>query len=285
MIIYENEEYRLWDCHTHWSSLIMRLLKPFMHLLSIYDIIDLTFANWNRFKGKENSNLENKMMRFQLVLDYYHIDRAINLPVFKLDRKISYELQKKYPKRVIGFGIVNPKDKKLDQNLEDLLKYGVWGVKLHPHLMKFRYDYHSDGVGRIFEFCQENNIVILSHTGSHSEIKNIIPLLKKYDDLGFILGHSGLQPQIEQAYKCAKECPNAYMDMSGNPYTYKFLEAIRDPDIGIERILFGTDIPTLHPRVEIQKVLALPISVDEKRMIFSNNLENFLKKFLKDKFN
>jgi predicted TIM-barrel fold metal-dependent hydrolase len=125
---------------------------------------------------------------------------------------------------------------------------------------------------------------VLSHTGSHSELKNIIPILKKSDESIFIIGHSGLCPQVSQALKVAKECPNSYLEMSGNPYTYKFMEAIKDPDIRIERILFGTDIPSLHPRVEIEKVLALPISVEEKKMILSYNLENLMKSFLKTKF-
>lgn len=75
-----------------------------------------------------------------------------------------------------------------------------------------------------------------------------------------------------------------YLEMSGNPYTYKFVEAIKDPDIGVERILFGTDTPSLSPRVEIEKVLALPISTEEKRMIFSRNLEKMMKSYLKEKF-
>ena len=92
------------------------------------------------------------------------------------------------------------------------------------------------------------------------------------------MGHSGLCPQVNQAIDVAKECQNAYLEMSGNPYTYKFIEAIRDPDVGVDRILFGTDNPSLNPRVEIEKVLCLPISIEEKKIIFSRNLQNIMRK-------
>lgn len=285
MIIFEDEEYRLWDAHSHWSRMISRILKPILKYLATYELMDFAFSTLKEIKKTAKSKFESKLWLCMSVLDYYHIDRTINLPVFGFDRKISYELQNKYPERVIGFGNVSPNSKNLEEDLHNLVKNNAWGIKLHPHMMKFRFDKQSESVGRIFEFCQENHIIILSHTGSHSEIKNIVPILKNYPNLGFILGHSGLQPQINDAIKAARECPNAYLEISGNPYTYKLLEAIKDRDIGVERILFGTDIPSLNPRVEIQKILALSISSEEKRMIFSKNLEVLLKKFLGDKYN
>lgn len=276
MILFQDEEYELWDAHSHFSSLIARPLKFVLKYLSIYEIMDLLFANWRRIKRSTDSRMERNVRFFELILDYYHIDRAIHLPVFKLDRKLSWKMNQIIPERVFGFSNIDPKSKSLAQDLEELVEKQFMGIKLHPDFMKFTFKKYQEPLIKVCQFCADNEIMILSHTGSHSELKNIIPILKKVDDCQFIMGHSGLCPQVDQALRVARECPNAYLEMSGNPYTYKFMEAMKDPDIGVERILFGTDIPSLNPRVEIQKVLAMPISTEEKRLIFSGNVKKLL---------
>jgi hypothetical protein len=284
VIIYKEEEYRLWDAHSHFSNIVARPLKFLLKKLATFEIMDLIFANWSRFKKISKDRTEKNVNLYKLILDFYHIDRAIHLPVFKMDRKLSYRMNELYPERMFGFGYVNPRSKKLEEDLQELVKNNVYGIKIHPDIMKFTFKAYKEELIKIMQFCAVNKIIVLSHTGSHSELKNIIPILKKSDNSIFIIGHSGLCPQVNQALQVAKECPNAYLEMSGNPYTYKFLEAIKDPDIGVDRILFGTDIPSLHPRVEIEKVLSLPISIEEKKLIFSYNLENLMKEFLKSKF-
>ena len=284
MIIYQEEEYRLWDAHSHFSNLVARPLKSFLKALTIYDIMDLIFTNWQRFKRISKDRTEKNVHLYKLILDFYQIDKAIHLPVFKMDKKLSYRMNELFPRKIFGFGYINPRSKKLEEDLQDLVEHNVYGIKIHPDIMKFTFKTTQNELIRICQFCAENKIIVLSHTGSHSHLKNLIPILKKCDESVFIIGHSGLCPQVSHALQVAKECPKSYLEMSGNPYTSKFIEAIKDADIGVERILFGTDIPSLHPRVEIQKVLALPISAEEKRMIFSYNLENLMKTFLKGKF-
>jgi len=205
------------------------------------------------------------------------------LPVFKMDRKLSYRMNEMCPERMVGFGYINPNSKTLERDLEELVIKKVCGIKIHPDIMKFRFTTHFEELMKIFEFCGKNHIIILSHTGSHSDIINILPILKKNEESMFIIGHSGLCPQVNHALEVAKKCPNSYLEMCGNPYTYKFVEAIKDPDIGVERIFFGTDMPSLNARIEIEKVLALPISAEEKRLIFAKNLENLMKNYLQGK--
>ena len=284
MILHEDENLEVWDAHTHFSNLIARPLKFLFKKLAIYEIMDLNFANWSRFKRNSADRTEKNVKLYEQVLDFYHIDKAIHLPVFKLDRKLSYRMNELLPERIFGFGYVNPNSRHLDSDLSDLLENDVLGIKLHPHLMKFTFLSHVEELLKIFHFCAEHKIIILSHTGSHSALKNVVPLLKKSEETVFIIGHSGLCPQVDQALEVARNCPNSYLEISGNPYNSKFMEAIKDPAIGMNKILFGTDLPSLHPRVEMEKILSLPISVEEKRMILSKNLQGLMKKFLGNKF-
>jgi len=284
MIIYKDDEYRLWDAHSHFSNLISKKLKFVLKYLSTYETMDIIFQDWKKNRNLAKERLERNVLFYIKVLDYYQIDKAIHLPVFKLDRKLSYKMNEMFPDRIFGFSNINPRSKTLDEDLLELLEHNAPGIKLHPDFMKFTFKTYQEELVKIFKFCTENKIIILSHTGSHSILKNVIPILKKCDESIFIMGHSGLCPQVDDAIQVAKTCPNTFLEISGNPYTYKFMEAIKDPNIGVERILFGTDIPSLNPRVEIEKVLCLPISVEEKRLIFSQNLETLMKTFLKSKF-
>mgnify|MGYP006293808217 FL=1 len=276
MIIVNDEEYKIFDAHTHFSNLIARPLKFILKYLSIYEIIDLIFANWKQIKGRTDSRKEKNVELFKLVLDYYHIDKAINLPVFKLDRSLSYKMNKLYPEKMIGFGYINPRSRHLKEDLKELKQKGVKGIKIHPDFMKFNFRKQKEELLDIFRYCANYKILVLSHTGSHSEIKNIIPLLKKSDETKFVIGHSGLCPQIQHALDVARTCPNTFLEISGNPYIFRFMEAIKDPDIGIEKLLFGSDLPSLNPRVEIQKILSLDISKAERKLIFSENIKRIL---------
>lgn len=275
-IIVNDEEYEIFDAHTHFSNLIARPLKFILKYLSIYEIIDLIFANWKQIKGRTDSRKEKNVELFKLVLDYYHIDKAINLPVFKLDRSLSYKMNKLYPEKMIGFGYINPRSRHLKEDLKELKQKGVKGIKIHPDFMKFNFRKQKEELLDIFRYCANYKILVLSHTGSHSEIKNIIPLLKKSDETKFVIGHSGLCPQSQQALDVARKCPNTFLEISGNPYIFRFMEAIKDPDIGIEKLLFGSDLPSLNPRVEIQKILSLDISKAERKLIFSDNIKRIL---------
>ncbi|MHA1150782.1 MAG: amidohydrolase family protein [Promethearchaeota archaeon] len=277
MIIYEDEPYEIWDAHSHFSNLISKKLKFVLKYLSTYETIDLIFKDWKKHRKIAKTRLERNVLYYIQVLDYYKIDKTIHLPVFKVDRKLSLKMNELFPDRIFGFSNISPKSKTLDDDLKALGKQQFPGIKLHPDFMKFTFKDYQKELITICDFCAENNIIVLSHTGSHSVLKNLIPILKQSEDVIFIMGHSGLCPQVEDALLVAKECPNTYLEMSGNPYTYKFLEAIKDPDIGVERILFGTDIPSLNPRIEIEKVFALDISIEERKLILASNLKQIIK--------
>ncbi len=82
---------------------------------------------------------------------------------------------------------------------------------------------------------------------------------------------------MDQAIDAAKQCPNAYLEMSGGYYPFQFERAVKDPAIGPERVLYGSDLPILHPLVEQEKIFALSISEAERELIFWKNLERLLK--------
>jgi hypothetical protein len=98
--------------------------------------------------------------------------------------------------------------------------------------------------------------------------------IKKTKSLKVIIPHLGMlggNPiDFLHAFK-ARE--NVYFDTAlSNPDTLmKFIEKI-----GLERILFGSDIPFGTMKWELEKVLSLPIGDDKKEWILSKNLKRLI---------
>ncbi len=99
-----------------------------------------------------------------------------------------------------------------------------------------------------------------------------------FEKVPVVLGHSGLNSQIDQAIECAAHNSNVYLETSGMYYQHKILEAINHPDIGVERILYGSDLPSLDPTVEMMKILSLPISISEKKLVLWKNAKSLFVK-------
>ena len=280
MIEFEGNTYRIVDSHTHWSNLLSRITKPFFtNGFVMPEIIEILEKSLSNIKKQTNNRRERNMVLFLQTLDWYGIDKAILLPIFNIDISFSTQLQAKFPEKVIGFGFLNPIDKKIDTLYDSMhkTKNKLKGFKLHAEFSKFNPTIHRNQFEKCFNFLQEEKLIALFHTGSHFNINELYPILKQFPAVKVILGHSGLAPQIEQAIECAHCFSNVYLELSGQPYSYLIKKAIKDPNIGIERILYGSDLPSLHPTVEQMKVLSLPISESEKQMIFAENIERLIK--------
>ncbi|MBD3350891.1 MAG: amidohydrolase family protein [Candidatus Lokiarchaeota archaeon] len=273
MIEYDGVQYKVFDAHTHWSPLMSKILRPVLELLSINEILDFAYSNWKRIKKQSSGRRDMKINMYSELLDFYGIDKAVCLPVFGFDVKFSIECEKKYPDKIIGFGGVKPRasNRKLEKSFEFLKESKVKGIKLHAQYNNFNVKLHENELRRVFQFLEEENMVALFHTGSHFDIKDLTPILKDYEELIVVLGHMGLGPQADQAIDCALKNENVYLETSGQPYDYLIRYAIRNKDIGVGRVLYGSDLPTLDPTVEMMKILSLPISEEEKQAIFWNN--------------
>ena len=279
MIEFDGIEYKVFDAHTHWSKLMNKKLKFILELLSTNEVLDTVYEKWSVIKEKSNNINELKQTMFIEILDYYGIDMAICLPVFQMDVNFSIELERKYSNRVIGFGGLKPraKEKKLQNSFESLKSNKFKGIKLHAQYNKFNVKVHHKEIERVLNFLQENNMIALFHTGTHFEIRDLNPILKNVPDVKVILGHMGLGPQVDQAIDCALKNPNVYLETSGQGYQYLIEYAVKHKDIGVERILYGSDLPSLDPTTEMMKILSLPISEEEKRLIFWENTYNLIK--------
>jgi predicted TIM-barrel fold metal-dependent hydrolase len=284
MIEYDGTEYRIWDAHTHWTNLISSILKPFfakgLVMPEFFPLLQQEVKNLHRkSQNAPKTRLERNIMLYPALLDHFGIDKAVVLPIFQFDVPFSNAMEQLFPDRVIGFGFINPRHPKVEEHYERLRKLPLKpkGIKLHADFSKFSPKLHFPELIRTFEFLDRERMTALFHTGSHFDIKDLDPFLKQFPRVPVILGHSGLSPQIDQALAIARVHPQVYLEISGQPYSYMIEKAIKTPEIGVDRILYGSDLPSLHPIVEMMKILSLPVSESEKELILCKNLENLIK--------
>jgi len=145
------------------------------------------------------------------------------------------------------------------------------GVKLHP-----TYDcYHPNdaAIHRVVELLRERKLPLLIHCGHpvFSLPWSIEELIANFPDVKVILGHMGHCNivYINAAIAVAARHENVCLDTSGMQMPMKIYDAATQ--IGAHRILFGSDLPSHHPAVEIMKVRVSGLSEREIDAVLTKN--------------
>lgn len=172
--------------------------------------------------------------------------------------------------RCVAFGTLHPDSPDVAGDIEHLLSLGLRGVKLHPDMQQFALD--SEGAMWLYELA-DGQLPFLLHTGDHrfpySNPEQLIPVLEAFPKTTFIGAHMGGFSLWEEATEAlAGKYENLYVDLSSSMFAFtpeRMVELIRA--YGADRVLFGTDFPMQHPKTEVEKFLALPLTEEEKRLI------------------
>ncbi len=166
---------------------------------------------------------------------------------------------------------------------------GAKGIKMHNGVQAF--DPADPGLDEIYRFCEDGRIPITFHCGEtsrvhlneYADMSRILPVVKRYPGIPFVLTHlaAGDPDTVMQA---AEECPNAIFDTSITMTGEKCIFRIHDPfwesdenvvqafrQIGCNRVAFGSDYPFGHSFSDIQRIMGLNLSADEKDMILGGN--------------
>ncbi len=210
---------------------------------------------------------------------------------------------KQYPDRLIGFaGIDLRRGKDAIVELERCVQdHGFKGVKLWP-LAGFYPD--DPKFYPFYERAEELGVTILCHTGlGPAYMKYCRPVCVDtiaYDfrKINFIMAHMG-DPWSNEALAVTAKNPNVYFDISAGQMAYKafpiaFFQTLGVAKIltGIEKVLFGTDWPSLLPImsskewVEAIQTLELPMPLqmmglpefteEDKKKILGENAKKVL---------
>ena len=148
------------------------------------------------------------------------------------------------------------------------------GVKIHPREAKASLD--TADYDRLFEYCNESDILILCHTWETERENNpasFSRVLKKYPALKLLLGHmGGTYRGCMDSIVLANQYQNVYLDINGSLYSQIWLEELVRL-APIEKYIFSTDQVFNDPRIILGRVLLSDISDNEKMAILCSNFE------------
>ena len=198
-----------------------------------------------------------------------------------LDKAIVFYPDNSLVRRVIAerphvFGLVwaNPREPNCVQTVESFLEDKDFrGIKLHPLLD----GYHPNDpiVHPLADLVAERGLPLLIHTG-HPIFTlpwSVEELARAKPETKVIMGHMGHGNiiYINAAIDAAERHPNVYLETSGMPMHTKIAEAVNR--VGADRVLYGSDAPFHHPKVELLKVELSGIKPSDMTMVLGMNAE------------
>lgn len=182
------------------------------------------------------------------------------------------ESVKKYPDKLIGFGAMHPDFPDIAGETERIISLGLRGIKLHSDFQRF--DIDDPKAFPIYE-AAEGRLPILFHVGDnryeYSSPRKLLNVVKQFPRLTVIGAHlAGWSRWDEAAGLFAHS--GIYADCSSTLYAMSPEHAaglIRN--IGVDKVLWGTDYPMWDAKEELERFYRLPLTTEEQEMILYKN--------------
>jgi uncharacterized protein len=146
------------------------------------------------------------------------------------------------------------------------------GLKLHPLIDG--YHPNDPAVHALMELLVERGgLPVLVHSGHPISTLpwSIEELAVAFPDVKVILGHMGHGNvvYINASIDIAARNANVYLETSGMPMHTKIKEAVER--VGVERVLYGSDVPFHHPAVEMLRVRVSGLGPAELERVLCTN--------------
>ncbi|MDR1531804.1 MAG: amidohydrolase [Clostridiales bacterium] len=190
---------------------------------------------------------------------------------------LTWAFMRLRPELVKGMAYINPTLPDFEAELRECLgARGMSGVKLW--LSTYCDDPAVDAVAAI---AMAYDVPVLIHAfykangqrKTESRGSNVQKLAERHPNLRIIMAHLGAN--VYDAIKCIKGCPNVMVDFSGSIYRRDDLDyTIRH--IGVERVLFGSDMPSGFVNC-LGQVAGAALTEEERNAIMFENAKRLFK--------
>ena len=163
------------------------------------------------------------------------------------------------------------------ESLNEIEKMSGLGVKILGELVPYIHHYQGyahKNLDEILDCATEKNMLVSIHSMGNDEMDEMV---KRHKDTLFIAAHPGEYGVLMRHIARAKWSENYYIDLSGyGMFRHGMLRRLID-EIGVDKILFGSDYPTCNPAMYIGGVLLDDlITPEEKQKIFYDNAKRLL---------
>lgn len=198
------------------------------------------------------------------------------------------EAVSRYPKRLMGFGAVQPKSPKAAKEIERCAKSGIRGIgELRPDIELFDPE-NREIMQPIIEVMRKYKLILLTHSsepvghnypGKGTSTPDVLySLITSFRDLTIVCAHWGgglpsyaLMPEVKKALL------NVFFDTAASPLLYRpevYQQAIQL--VGEGKILFGSDYPLLEQGRVIEEINSLGLKEEVRTKILGGNAQRLL---------
>ena len=167
----------------------------------------------------------------------------------------------------------------IEESLAEIKRMAGLGINLLGELVPYLDgwdDYSSEEFSALLDEAGRHNMVVSLHSrGAYDDAMD--EAVRNHPDVIIVGAHPSEYPDFMRHIERMKRFENYYLDISGlGPHRYGMLRRAID-EVGIDRILYGSDFPTCSPATFIGSVLLDPLLRDsEKEKIFSQNTKKLL---------
>lgn len=175
----------------------------------------------------------------------------------------------------IGFGTVHPQNKSFENEIENILKLNLKGVKFHADMQNTPID--SPIMYPIYQSL-EGKLPVILHCGDFrsnlSHPKRVAKIVKDFPHLTVIAAHFGGWSVYDAAYEALKNV-NCFVDTSSSVMFMPREKIIKLMNgYGRERLIFGSDYPMCKPSEEAERLLSFGMDYDfYERVMYKNAAE------------
>ena len=167
--------------------------------------------------------------------------------------------------------MVHPKY--VEESKEMIDEFYARGGRLIGELVPYTHgwsDYSCEGFSELLDYATEKNMIVSIHSMGEDEMDR---MSERHPDTKIVFAHPGEYNEAMRHIKRMKNRPNHYLDLSGYGIFRMGLTRRLVDEIGVDRIIFGSDYPTCNPYMYVGGVLLDPSLTDkEKEMIFAGNV-------------
>ena len=230
---------------------------------------------------------------------------SVNLPVMtrvdqveKINHTLISEREKLFEQGIITFGGMHPDYMDYKAELKRLKENGIKGIKIHPAYQNT--DLDDTRFLHIIDYASSLGLIVLTHAGidigiydhNYASVSHILHVLDTVHPDKFVLAHMGnwaCWKEVEQDlaggdvwFDTAFAIGPVTQDdaKSGTPYIAcnlsdeQFVRIVKKH--GADKILFATDSPWEGQKDYIERMERMPLSIQEKKKIFSKNAVRLL---------
>jgi uncharacterized protein len=244
------------DCHVHpWTASFMKKNPPIMKACDFFKIglSELPQTTEQLLSEMDEAAVEKAVILGQDT----HATKNPSFRAYTMKNEEVAKIAARSGDRLIPFAGVDPNSgeslKELRRGVKELR---MRGLKIHSSANSV-YPNDRRRMFPLYEFCQDQGLPIVFHTGTtglgdceigYSKPEFLDEVCQAFPDLKVVMAHFGW-PWTEVALAVALRNPNVFIDISG--WKPRYLPQVLLPYMnGIlqDRFLFGTDYPMIrHP--------------------------------------